>query len=139
MEQIQAAEAGTTVSWGAEVAPQRTELIAEARWFTSRTLAGAPAALAGPAKLVVSELVTNACKYAPGPCRLDITLDAGGVELVVSDASPVLASALPPAPERVGQHGLEIVRALASAYRTERVPGGKSTTVRIAAPAPPGP
>ncbi len=37
------------------------------------------------ARLVAGELVTNALRHAPGPCRLALTLVDDGVEIAVSD------------------------------------------------------
>lgn len=48
-------------------------------------------------QLVVSELVTNAYKYAPGPYLLDLVVDGGGgVEICVWDAEPRLPTVHPP-------------------------------------------
>lgn len=41
-------------------------------------------------QLVVSELVTNARKYAPGPVFLDLRIAGDAVEVVVGDSDPVL-------------------------------------------------
>jgi anti-sigma regulatory factor (Ser/Thr protein kinase) len=64
-------------------------------------------------QLVVSELVTNARKYAPGPALMDLRIVGDLVEIVVWDSAPVLP-VLPVARAtdagRVGQHGMEICR-----------------------------
>lgn len=83
-------------------------------------------------ELVVSELVTNSRKYAPGPCLLTLVLREDCVEVSVWDGNPVLPSVLPPDPYRVGQHGLEIVMAAAQAFRIEREGVGKRVTAAIA-------
>lgn len=83
-------------------------------------------------ELVVSELVTNSRKYAPGPCLLTLVLREDCVEVSVWDGNPVLPSVLPPDPYRVGQHGLEIVMAAAQAFRVEREGVGKRVTAAIA-------
>ncbi|WP_405650529.1 ATP-binding protein [Streptomyces sp. RK9] len=44
----------------------------------------------GMVQLVVSEMVTNACKYAPSPYMLTLEVDAGAVEVSVWDSSPTL-------------------------------------------------
>ena len=41
-------------------------------------------------QLVVSELVTNARKYAPGPVLMDLSIVGDMVEVVVWDSHPVL-------------------------------------------------
>ena len=61
-------------------------------------------------ELVVSELVTNARKYAPGPFLLTFELLHGGVvEIAVWDTEPKWPVILAADPQRVGQHGLEVV------------------------------
>ncbi len=63
----------------------------------------------GTVQLVVSELVTNAYKYAPGPCLLDLEVSDGAVEISVWDSDPTLPAVRAADPGRIGQHGLEIV------------------------------
>ncbi|MFI8232383.1 ATP-binding protein [Streptomyces sp. NPDC085900] len=82
-------------------------------------------------QLVVSELVTNACKYAPGPILLHLRVTGAVVEVVVWDSEPALPMARGADPDRVGQHGLEIVTALAQSVDAEREPAGKRITARI--------
>jgi anti-sigma regulatory factor (Ser/Thr protein kinase) len=60
----------------------------------------------GLAELVVSELVTNAHKYAPGPCLLDLEVGDGTVEISVWDSDPTLPVPQEADPHRVGKHGL---------------------------------
>lgn len=83
-------------------------------------------------QLVVSELVTNARKYAPGPALLDLRIVDDSVEVVVWDSDPVLPVARTTDAARVGQHGLEIVLAVAQALDARREPVGKRVTARIA-------
>lgn len=83
-------------------------------------------------QLVVSELVTNARKYAPGPVLLDLRLAGDTVEIMVWDSEPVLPVARAADVGRVGQHGLEIVMAVAEGFDVQREPVGKRITVRIA-------
>lgn len=83
-------------------------------------------------RLVVSELVTNARKYAPGPVLLELRLVGGLVEVVVWDGDPALPMARPADPGRVGQHGLEIVMAVVQGFEVQREPVGKRVTARIA-------
>ncbi|TXS52240.1 ATP-binding protein [Streptomyces sp. t39] len=89
-------------------------------------------------QLVVSELVTNACKYAPGPMRLELRILGDLVEVVVWDSDPILPMARAADPTRVGQHGLEIVMTVAQSFEAQRRPVGKSITARIALPDDPG-
>ncbi|MET8583422.1 ATP-binding protein [Streptomyces collinus] len=89
-------------------------------------------------QLVVSELVTNARKYAPGPVLLDLEVTGDTVEVVVWDCDPVLPVARAADAGRVGQHGLEIVMAVAQGFEARREPLGKRITVRIALADDPG-
>ncbi|CAL9341835.1 ATP-binding protein [Streptomyces sp. NPDC057838] len=83
-------------------------------------------------QLVVSELVTNARKYAPGPVLLDLRITGDMVEVMVWDSDPVLPVARAADAGRVGQHGLEIVMAVAQGFEAQREPVGKRITARIA-------
>jgi len=83
-------------------------------------------------QLVVSELVTNARKYAPGPVLLNLRIAGDTVEVVVWDSDPVLPVARAADAGRVGQHGLEIVMAVCQGFEAQREPVGKRITVRIA-------
>ncbi|MFE7168422.1 ATP-binding protein [Streptomyces sp. NPDC057616] len=79
----------------------------------------------GMVQLVVSELVTNARKYAPGPCLLTLEVSEGAVEVAVWDSSTRLPLILAPDPRRVGRHGLEIVMAVSRGFGMHREPVGK--------------
>ncbi|MFJ5534073.1 ATP-binding protein [Streptomyces sp. NPDC093261] len=83
-------------------------------------------------QLVVSELVTNAHKYAPGPVLLDFRIADDTVEVAVWDSDPVLPIAKAADVGRVGQHGLEIVMAVCQGFELQREPVGKRITARIA-------
>ncbi|KOV97309.1 MULTISPECIES: ATP-binding protein [unclassified Streptomyces] len=89
-------------------------------------------------QLVVSELVTNARKYAPGPILLDLRIAGGTVEVVVWDSDPVLPVARAADAGRVGQHGLEIVMAVCQGFEAQREPVGKRITARLALADDPG-
>ncbi|MFI6854199.1 ATP-binding protein [Streptomyces sp. NPDC050416] len=84
------------------------------------------------AQLVVSELVTNARKYAPGPVLMELRISGAVVEVVVWDSDPVLPVARAADAGRVGQHGLEIVMAVAQGFEVQREWVGKRITARIA-------
>jgi anti-sigma regulatory factor (Ser/Thr protein kinase) len=89
-------------------------------------------------QLVVSELVTNARKYAPGPCLLTLEAGGGTVEVSVWDSNPTPPAILPPDPRRVGQHGLEIVMAVGQSFSIHREPVGKRITTAIVLADDPG-
>lgn len=93
---------------------------------------------AGMVQLVVSEMVTNARKYAPGPCLLTLEIREGAVEVTVWDSCTTLPSVLAPDPGRVGQHGLEIVMAVCQSFAVHREPVGKRITAVIGLADDPG-
>jgi anti-sigma regulatory factor (Ser/Thr protein kinase) len=92
----------------------------------------------GLVELVVSELVTNAYKYAPGPCLLDLEVGDGAVEISVWDTDPTLPAACPADPGRVGQHGLEIALAVCRSFEMRREPVGKRVKAVIVLADDPG-
>ncbi|MET7642497.1 ATP-binding protein [Streptomyces sp. NPDC005426] len=79
----------------------------------------------GMVQLVVSELVTNAHKYAPGTCLMNLEIGDGAVEISVWDTDPTLPVAQAPDPGRIGQHGLEIVMGVCRSFEMRREPVGK--------------
>lgn len=83
-------------------------------------------------RLVVSELVTNARKYAPGPVLMELRATAHAVDVVIWDSDPTEPAARAADPGRIGGHGLEIVEALTENLFTEKEPVGKRITARIA-------
>ncbi|MEV5355739.1 ATP-binding protein [Streptomyces sp. NPDC052693] len=82
-------------------------------------------------QLVVSELVTNTRKYAPGPSLLTLEAREGVVSVTVWDAEPRLPVVRGADPVRVGQHGLEIVRAVCRSLEVHPEPVGKRITATI--------
>ena len=92
----------------------------------------------GMTQLVVSELVTNAVKYAPGPVMLDLRISDGAVRVSVWDSDPALPDVAATDPQRVGRHGLEITLAVSQAYEVRREPVGKRVTAVIALADDPG-
>ncbi|MEU9369222.1 ATP-binding protein [Streptomyces avermitilis] len=89
-------------------------------------------------QLVVSELVTNARKYAPGPVVMELRIAGATVEVIVWDSDPVLPVPRAADADRVGQHGLEIVLAVAQHFEVQRESLGKRITARIALADDPG-
>ncbi|MFJ6087759.1 ATP-binding protein [Streptomyces sp. NPDC092369] len=88
-------------------------------------------------QLVVSELVTNVLKYAPGPVLMELRIDAHAVDIVVWDSDPTVPTARATDPGRIGQHGLEIVKAVTESLFIEQEPVGKRITARLALSDPP--
>ncbi|MFE0778353.1 ATP-binding protein [Streptomyces sp. NPDC058861] len=82
-------------------------------------------------RLVVSELFTNARRHAPGPVLLQLRIGTGTVDVVVWDSEPTVPAAHAADPDRIGQHGLEIVKAVTRDLRIRREPVGKRITARV--------
>lgn len=85
----------------------------------------------GMVQLVVSELVTNAFKHAPGRCVLALEAREGAVEVTVWDNSTTLPTSLAADPTRVGQHGLEIVMAVSRSFEMHRESAGKRVMAAV--------
>ncbi|MGW5865190.1 ATP-binding protein [Streptomyces sp. NPDC055239] len=83
-------------------------------------------------QLVVSELVTNARKYAPGPLLMELVIVDAAVAVTVHDSVPAQPVARPEDPRRIGGHGLEIVMAVAREFHVHLEPAGKRITAHIA-------
>ncbi|MFE7170276.1 ATP-binding protein [Streptomyces sp. NPDC057616] len=92
----------------------------------------------GTVELVVSELVTNAYKYAPGPALLDMEFNGGAVEISVWDTDPTLPAAYQVDPNRIGQHGLEIVMTVSRSFEVRRDPVGKRVKAAVVPADDPG-
>ncbi|MQS16859.1 ATP-binding protein [Streptomyces kaniharaensis] len=86
--------------------------------------------------LMVSELVTNACLYAPGgPRELRLSWNGHRLRVEVADASPVPPRLRPHAdPGRPGGHGLRVVDRLARAWGS--LPEGEGKLVWLEVPSP---
>ncbi|MFJ9036967.1 ATP-binding protein [Streptomyces sp. NPDC102406] len=82
-------------------------------------------------QVIVSELVTNVVKYAPGPALLQLRVSGDSVHVEVWDSDPTLPSARSPDPQRIGQHGLEIVNILARSLAMRPTVVGKCITAAL--------
>lgn len=86
--------------------------------------------------LVVAELVTNACRHAPGPCRLTVTLTDESADVAVRDTGRghlrVIRHDTP------AGYGLLIVARLTSGIHVLPSDGGKTVraSVLLAGPRP---
>ncbi|MBL1082569.1 ATP-binding protein [Streptomyces actinomycinicus] len=85
------------------------------------------------AQLVVSELVTNAAKHAPGPCalRLELPPGAGTLLITVTDTSRQAPRRRTPDPGRIGGHGLLLVSMLSRELEVTWLPRGKRVTATV--------
>jgi PAS domain-containing protein len=103
------------------------EAALHARRFTARTLrAWGLTEDTDTAKLIVSELVTNALVHTEGHVRLDLTLLGGRLRITVSDSSP----RTPVKPtvvswQATGGRGILLVEAMSADWGTVPVSGGK--------------
>ncbi|TNM64634.1 ATP-binding protein [Streptomyces sp. NP160] len=85
--------------------------------------AGAGPSLTEAVVLVVSELVTNAVRHAPGPLELLLEADSASASVGVSDTSAAHPELV--APYDGGGRGMLVVTTLAVRWHVEEVPGGK--------------
>ncbi|MEV7130749.1 ATP-binding protein [Streptomyces sp. NPDC093260] len=91
------------------------------------------------AQLVVSELVTNALRHAPGSggLLLEVLMAAPArLRITVRDTSPRLPQPRDPDPRRVGGHGLRLITRLCARFDTSHHDGGKHVTAELHLPAP---
>ncbi len=77
------------------------------------------------ARLVLSELVTNAVIHARSPFSVSVGAGDSTVRLAVHDQSPAQPSMSEPDPLTPSGRGLQLISALSSAWGVERRPPGK--------------
>ncbi|MFJ8865532.1 ATP-binding protein [Streptomyces sp. NBC_00111] len=76
--------------------------------------------------LIVSELVTNAVRHAPGPSTLTLTTTTGALDIAVTDCSCVRpAPRTPDLSDGTGGMGLHIAEDLGARIFTEALSDGK--------------
>jgi anti-sigma regulatory factor (Ser/Thr protein kinase) len=92
------------------------------------------------AQLVVSELVTNAVRHAPGPggLALEVTPDAALLRISVRDSSPSPPQLRAYDIRRVGGHGLQLVTRLCDQLHTIGLGTGKLIVACLRLPRPVG-
>ncbi|MFE4856761.1 ATP-binding protein [Streptomyces sp. NPDC056670] len=85
------------------------------------------------AQLVVSELVTNALRHAPGPGHLSLEVlpDAAELRITVRDSCPEPPEPRAPNPLRIGGHGLILVTRLCDRLRTVALDNGKQVVAHL--------
>ncbi|MEU8587507.1 ATP-binding protein [Streptomyces sp. NPDC048664] len=85
------------------------------------------------AQLVVSEMVTNAIRHAPGPgaLLLELTSDATRLRIAVRDSSPHPPVVHEPDAHRIGGHGLYLVSRLCGRIHTMALGVGKQVTAHL--------
>jgi anti-sigma regulatory factor (Ser/Thr protein kinase) len=108
-----------------------TAALGHARAFLRRCSPQLSRATAGDLLLVVSELVTNAVRHAPGPCTLDLACN-GQLEVAVSDTSSTVPVARAPDPGGTGGFGWLVVNEVSQHVRVRlRPPYGKTVTATL--------
>jgi anti-sigma regulatory factor (Ser/Thr protein kinase) len=90
-----------------------------------------PASVAVDAELVVSELVTNAIRHAPGPCELILRLFRGQLAITVRDTSAEQPTVRKGDRFRVGGHGLRLVHTVSDRVAVARRARGKQITAYL--------
>lgn len=90
-----------------------------------------PAPLAIDAELVVSELVTNAIRHAPGPCGMILRLSGDGLAITVWDTSTAQPVVRKRDGQRFGGHGMHVVHTVSSEVAVACLGNGKQITAYL--------
>ncbi|MFJ8591041.1 ATP-binding protein [Streptomyces sp. NPDC093598] len=90
-----------------------------------------PAPLAIDAELVVSELVTNALRHAPGPCGMVLLLSGDGLAVTVWDTSTEQPVVRQRDGQRFGGHGMHVVHAVSTEVTVSSLGDGKQITAYL--------
>lgn len=90
-----------------------------------------PASRLTDAELVVSELVTNVLRHAPGPCALTLRLTGEELSISMYDTSPDAPVVQPPDRGRVGGHGLRLVHSVSDRVVVTPRGRGKEITAHL--------
>ena len=86
--------------------------------------------------LMVSELVTNACRHARPPVSLQLDIGPEDLRVDVSDGGGPAPTPAEAGPDDTGGRGLAVVEALAETWGVEgEPPGSKSVWFRVRAEA----
>ena len=123
--------------WSAEGTwPCAPESVGLAREFVADHLrANMLPGLVDEARLVASELATNAVRHAETPFVVTVERENGEVTISVRDWSRTEPIAEPPAPLATNGHGLMLVSALSVTWGiTVKTDGGKSVWARFRTP-----
>ncbi|MFJ7336896.1 ATP-binding protein [Streptomyces sp. NPDC101110] len=90
-----------------------------------------PAPLAIDAELVVSELVTNAIRHAPGPCGMILQLSEDGLAITVWDTSAEPPLVRQRDGRRFGGHGMHVVHTVSEEVVVSPFGDGKRITAHL--------
>ncbi|MFC6065680.1 SpoIIE family protein phosphatase [Streptomyces ochraceiscleroticus] len=109
--------------------------VPEGRAFLAATLgAWQLAGLTDDARLLTSELLTNAVRHAGGPVRLRLCRTESGLTVEVTDRSPQFPHPRTPGTGDESGRGLTLVDALADSWGTRPAEDGKSVWFTLCAP-----
>ncbi|MGW2562576.1 ATP-binding protein [Streptomyces sp. NPDC001514] len=86
------------------------------------------------AQLLISEMVTNAVRHAPGPIRLSLRRYPTALRCDVEDASPKIPQPRAAGDEAESGRGLVLLDALTNAWGSQRTPVGKSIWFELLLP-----
>ncbi|MET7814063.1 ATP-binding protein [Streptomyces sp. NPDC005395] len=94
--------------------------------------------LSQDAQIVVSELITNALRHAPGPggLLLETHTSPARLRITVRDTSRAAPRLRVPDPHRIGGHGLHLITRLCSHFHTSPRDDGKQVTAEMLLPQP---
>lgn len=112
--------------------PATAHAVKSARDVVGAVLAGWHLAdLSDDAQLIVSELVTNVLRHAPGPesYELDFVRRANGVQVGLADGSSVRPVVAELDHTRTTGRGMRVVEHLASTWGVDEYAGGKRVWV----------
>ncbi|GAB2859925.1 hypothetical protein GCM10027074_28810 [Streptomyces deserti] len=90
-----------------------------------------PAPMGLDAELVISELVTNAIRHAPGPCGLILQLSSDALAITVWDTSTDQPTVKEHDPHRFGGHGLRLVHTVSDRVDVAPRTRGKQITAYL--------
>nr|WP_190194456.1 PAS domain S-box protein [Streptomyces minutiscleroticus] len=108
--------------------PALSRAVGDGRSFLSKTLTAWNCAhLADDARLLVSEVLTNAVQHAQGPLGLHLRRTATELTVEISDHSPHLPQPRLAAPDDESGRGLLLVDALADSWGVRPTDDGKTT------------
>ncbi|MFI5759018.1 ATP-binding protein [Streptomyces sp. NPDC051569] len=85
------------------------------------------------ARLIVSELVTNATRHGHSGCRLQLSVGRGQVTVEVHDSSPVRPQLRPPDALAESGRGIAMVRELSYRFAVLGGPGAGKTVQAVLA------
>jgi anti-sigma regulatory factor (Ser/Thr protein kinase) len=109
--------------------PHSFDAVTQARHFAVEALQGIDAEAREAIAVMVSELATNAVRYAETPFSVRIITEAAVVRIEITDRGPGLPRLQHPAPTELSGRGLRIVESLADSWGIDQDPARPGKTV----------